>query len=63
MLAGRLCKVMKTVILANQSAFIQGSNILDGVVVVNELIDYAKKQREACMLLKVNFEKAYDSVC
>ncbi|MCH79323.1 LINE-1 reverse transcriptase like [Trifolium medium] len=29
---------------------------------VNEVIDYAKKSRESCLIFKVDFEKAYDSV-
>jgi hypothetical protein len=35
---------------------------VDNVVVVNEIIDYAKKSKKECMVLKVDFEKAYDSV-
>lgn len=62
MQVGRLSKVLKSVISASQSTFMQESNILDGVVVVNELIGCTKKKGEACMLLKVGFEKAYDSV-
>lgn len=44
-LAARLGKVMRSIISECQSAFLQGGNILDGVVIVNELIDYAKKRR------------------
>jgi hypothetical protein len=29
---------------------------------VNEVIDYAKKTKKECMILKVDFDKAYDSV-
>lgn len=54
--------MMKTIISENQSAFIQGGNILDGVVEVNEIVDYAKRKRDPCMILEVDFEKAYDSV-
>lgn len=35
---------------------------MDGVLVVNELIDVVKRRRDKCLLLKVDFEKAYDSV-
>lgn len=55
LLAGRLCKVLGSVILVNQTAFLKGRNILDGVVVVNEIIEYAKKERKPCMLFKVDF--------
>jgi hypothetical protein len=36
--------------------------LVDGVVVVNEVIDFAKKAGKECLILKVDFEKAYDSV-
>jgi hypothetical protein len=35
---------------------------VDGVVTVSEVIDYAKKIRKNCLIFKVDFEKAYDSV-
>lgn len=61
-LAGRLKKVMKGVISDCQSAFLVGRNILDGVVVVKEVIDLAKRKKQKCVVLKADFEKAYDSV-
>ncbi|PNY14484.1 cysteine-rich receptor-like protein kinase, partial [Trifolium pratense] len=33
-----------------------------GLVAVNEIIDWAKKNRESFLIFKVDFEKAYDSV-
>lgn len=35
--------------------------ILDGVVVLNEIIDFANKKYE-CLILKVDFKEAYDCV-
>jgi hypothetical protein len=35
---------------------------VDGVLVVNELIDLAKKTGKECLVFKVDYEKAYDSV-
>jgi hypothetical protein len=32
------------------------------VVVVNEVVDFAKWTKKECVILKVDFEKAYDSV-
>lgn len=61
-LANRLKKVLLLVISECQSAFLGGRNILDGVVIVNELVDLAKRNKEECMLFKVDFEKAYDTV-
>ncbi|MCH79506.1 LINE-1 reverse transcriptase like [Trifolium medium] len=61
-LAARLAKVMDSVVATTQSAFIKGRNLVDGVMVVNEVVDLAKKSGRPCLILKVDFEKAYDSV-
>jgi hypothetical protein len=61
-LACRLAKVVDNLIPNTQSAFIKGRQLVDGVVVVSEVIDYAKKSGKECLILKVDFEKAYDSV-
>jgi hypothetical protein len=60
--ASRLAKVMNVLIAPNQSDFIKGRNLVDGVLEVNELVDLAKRQGKECLILKVDFEKAYDSV-
>ncbi|MCH80366.1 LINE-1 reverse transcriptase like, partial [Trifolium medium] len=39
-----------------------GRQILDGVVVLNEVIDLAKRRKDNCLLFKVDFERAYDTV-
>jgi hypothetical protein len=61
-LASRLAKVMNTLIAPTQSTFIKGRNLVDGVLVMNELVDLARRQRKQCLIFKVDFEKAYDSV-
>ncbi|WVZ54242.1 hypothetical protein U9M48_005067 [Paspalum notatum var. saurae] len=58
----RLTKVADSVISENQTAFIPGRNILDGVVIVHEVIHHLKKQKKAGIVLKLDFEKAYDKV-
>jgi len=62
LLANRLSSVMSSVILDTQSAFVKGQQILDGIMVANEVVDEAKKLNRDLLLLKVDFEKAYDSV-
>ncbi|GAU13879.1 hypothetical protein TSUD_262060 [Trifolium subterraneum] len=45
-----------------QSAFLPNRQILDGVLIVNELIDLAKRRKDKCLFFKVDFEPAYDTV-
>jgi len=61
-LARRLAGVMNSIISPTQSAFLKGRSLMDGVLVVNELVDFAKKKNKQCLIFKVDFEKAYDSV-
>lgn len=61
-LVGRLKLVMSKLIGEAQSAFIKGRNILDGVVVLNETVEDAKKSKKELLVFKVDFAKAYDSV-
>ncbi|RZB71032.1 LINE-1 retrotransposable element ORF2 protein [Glycine soja] len=61
-LASRLKKVIAKLISPCQSAFISGRQILDGVLMINEVVDLAKRRKDECLLFKVDFEKAYDSV-
>jgi hypothetical protein len=61
-LEGRLSKVMNSVVSTNQTTFIKGRHLVDGVVVINDVVDLAKKSGRHCLILKVDFEKAYDSV-
>lgn len=53
---------MTSIISTNQSGFLKGRNLVDGVMVINELVDYARKVKKQCLILKVDFEKACDSV-
>jgi hypothetical protein len=62
LLANRLKKVLGKLISPCQSAFLPNRQILNGVVVLNELIDLAKRRKDECLLFKVDFERAYDTV-
>lgn len=62
LLVARLRHVMNSIISPKQSAFLPGRNILDGAAIINEVVDFAKKSKRDCVILKVDFEKAYDSV-
>ncbi|XP_058777363.1 uncharacterized protein LOC131651699 [Vicia villosa] len=57
-----LNKVMSSLISSCQTTFVPGRMLLDGVLIVNEVVDYATKFKKGCLLFKVDFAKAYDKV-
>jgi hypothetical protein len=61
-LANRLRSILSFVVSDNQSAFVRGKQILDGILIANEVVDEAKRVKKELLLFKVDFEKAYDSV-
>lgn len=46
----------------NQIGFIKGKNILEGVVVLHEVIHELHCSKQRGLILKIDFEKAYDRV-
>ena len=46
----------------NQTGFIKGRNILDGIVVLHEVIHELQSSNQKGLILKIDFEKAYDRV-
>ena len=61
-LANRLKKGLPFIIDERQSAFIEGRHLLHSVVIANEVVHEAKRAQKSCMVFKVDYEKAYDSV-
>ncbi|KAJ0619222.1 putative RNA-directed DNA polymerase [Helianthus annuus] len=61
-LSSRLKKVMDFLISDVQTAYIEGRSILEGPLIINELISWAKSSKKKMMLFKVDFEKAFDSL-
>ncbi|XP_028056988.1 uncharacterized protein LOC114260981 [Camellia sinensis] len=60
LLANRLKAVIPHIISETQSPFLSGRNILDGVLIANEAVDRWKKTKKKGVVLKLDFEKAYD---
>lgn len=58
----RLSSVIEKLISSKQSSFLKGRMMVDEVVDVNEVNDLAKRSKRARLILKVDFEKAYDIV-
>lgn len=61
-LAERIKVVLNSIISPCHSAFVPGRQMLDGVVVANEVVDFAWKEGRNCIHFKVDFEEAYDNV-
>lgn len=45
-----------------QTIFLRGRNILEGVVILHETIHELHRKKQSGVILKIDFEKAYDNV-
>jgi hypothetical protein len=61
-LAIRVMELANDIISLNQIAFIKGRNILEGVMVLHEVLLELKVRKQGAIILKLNFEKACDRV-
>lgn len=62
MLANRIKRVLKGIVLSSQTTFVSGRQILDGVLALEEIINHARKEKKERFILKEDFQQAYDSV-
>ncbi|GJS87974.1 putative reverse transcriptase domain-containing protein [Tanacetum coccineum] len=60
LLANRLSTVIGSCTSTKQSTFIKGRNILDGPLILNEVMSWYQKRKKELMMFKVYFEKAFD---
>jgi len=58
-LATRLKRVIGKLIAIPIILHIPNGDILDGVLIINGLVDLANRRKETCILLKISFEKIY----
>lgn len=58
----KLSCVIDRLISKSQTTIIPDRQLLDGVVVINELLDFAKRKKMSCLLFKVDFAQIYDCV-
>lgn len=52
--------MMDMLISLGQTAFLPKRKLVDGELVLNELVGFAKMKKHGCLLVKVDFEKVYD---
>jgi hypothetical protein len=58
----RMTGIATKLINPSQTAFIPGRNIMEGVVMLHETIHEIHKKKMSGVILKLDFEKAYDKV-
>jgi hypothetical protein len=58
----RLEKVSQRLVAKEQSVFIRGRYILGSVVIVHEIVHSIHKSKEPGVILKLDYEKAYNRV-
>ncbi|GJX87567.1 RNA-directed DNA polymerase, eukaryota [Tanacetum coccineum] len=61
-LANCLSLVIGDIVSQEQSAFIKGRQIMDGPLILNEVISWCKARKDQFLMFKVDFQKAFDSV-
>ncbi|XP_022728764.1 uncharacterized protein LOC111284330 [Durio zibethinus] len=55
-------QVMGSLIHPTQSAFVEGRQIMDCILIANEVIDSIQKKSKGGLVFKLDFEKVFDSV-
>jgi len=61
-LSKRLREVIPELIREVQTTFIKGRQILYGALIANETVHWLKRKKKAGVLMKLDFEKAYDTL-
>ena len=61
-LANKLKIVLSNIIDYSQSALIKGRWLLDSILVANGVVEENRLKRKRLVIIKVDYEKAYDSV-
>ncbi|GLT40917.1 hypothetical protein SLA2020_150140 [Shorea laevis] len=61
-LANKLKSMLPGIISETQSAFLGGRQLVDGVLVLNEVVEEVKRRKQPAFIFKADFVKAYDCV-
>ena len=62
MLANRLNPILPDLVTKEQSGFVEGRHILDGIILVHEVIHSVKVSKKPSMLLKLDISKDYEKL-
>lgn len=61
-LARRMRGAVEKIIGESHTAFVKGRSIMEGVVILNEVVEDAIKSKASNLIFKIDFAKAYDSI-
>ena len=61
-MVNRLKPLLQTIISPEQTGFVKGRQILDGIVVAQEAIHTHKRYKRKGLLIKLDLSKAYDRI-
>ena len=61
-LSSRLKTVLPNLIGESQTAFVSDRQILDGALIANEVVHWLKVKKKQGVLLKLDFQKAFDTI-
>nr|GEW06908.1 RNA-directed DNA polymerase, eukaryota [Tanacetum cinerariifolium] len=59
LLTNRITSGVEDLISIEQSAFVKGRQIMDGLMIVNKILNWCKKEKKKTLIFKVDFKKAY----
>jgi hypothetical protein len=62
LLNDRITPIADNINSESRTAFIRGRNILEGVVILHEVMHELKRSKRQGVLFKIDFKKAYDKV-
>jgi hypothetical protein len=57
-----ISQVAQKVVSPSQTTFLLGRNIMEGVIVLHETIHELHWKKQSDLILKIDFEKAYDKI-
>ena len=62
LIANRLKPLLPSLISPKKSGFVEGRKILDGVILVHEMLHSLKSTRNPSMMIKLDIAKAYEKL-
>jgi hypothetical protein len=61
-LSYRLHLMLDKLIDLNQHVFLKDHNIMDNIIIAHEILYFVHRSKQPSILIKLNFEKAFDNV-